>query len=485
MHSRVLWAGLAAVAGLAGLAAVVHPRASAPGVPTLARGDELPARGRVLWLDGHSSVRGGDAVAVRDSAGHLWLVDDRLRVREAALPGDIASVASAAPASDGGIWVVDGAGRLLRVTADGRVVARLETPFRSPALGGVGEDGRLVVTCASQGFPFALDTAPVAPVALLDTAGRAFQSFGVATRPAHTLLTDLANAGFAARAGARMFFAPFVRDEVVAFATTGDTLWTVRRGLAHETPEPRFELRNGRPVLNYFPVNLGIGLGPDGRLYVLSTADTTAGRSRLDVLDPSDGRKLATFFLPTILPTVVVTPAGRINVIPAARLLARAEGADRPSVPPFDWPRLDGGRVTEAALRGRVTIVNAWASWCAPCREEMPGLVALWTSLRDSGLALLTVSEDLDPEDARRWLDAHGLKPPVALGAGGGGREVLHYPGLPYTILVDRNGQIARRWIGYAGPHQIAEVAAAARRELGLGTAHPHAATPHDHASQP
>ncbi|MGH2373229.1 MAG: redoxin domain-containing protein [Candidatus Methylomirabilaceae bacterium] len=261
----------------------------------------------------------------------------------------------------------------------------------------------------------------------------------------------------------------------------------MRRGLAHQTPEPRFELRNGRPILNYFPVNLGIGLGPDGRLYVLSTADTSLGRSRLDVLDPADGRKLATFFLPTILPTIVVTPAGRIYVIPAARLLARAEGAQRPSVPPFDWPRSDGGRVTEGALRGQVTIVNAWASWCAPCREEMPELVALWASPRDSGLALLTVNEDLNPEAACHWLAAERLGPPVAL-ASGEGREVLHYPGLPYTILVDRNGRIARKWIGYAGPRQIADVAAAARRELGSGTAHTHAtvsATLHDHAAQP
>lgn len=131
-----------------------------------------------------------------------------------------------------------------------------------------------------------------------------------------------------------------------------------------------------------------------------------------------------------------------------------------------------------------MTIVNAWASWCAPCREEMPELVALWTSLRDSGLALLTVNEDLHDEDARRWLAAERLAPPVALAAGKG-REVLHYPGLPYTILVDRDGRIAQRWIGYAGPRQIADVAAAARRELGAAP-HTNTTAPaarHDHAT--
>ena len=484
-RARLGWAGLAAVAGLAGLAAALHPGAARPGAPTLGFDTEPPARGRLLWLDGRATVSGGRTVAGSDSAGRVLLVDDRLRVREAAVPGDVAAIVSAAPAADGGVWLVDGNGRLLRVTADGRIAARPETPYRVPALGGVDSDGRLTLVRAAAGVPFALDTAPAAPVALLDPSRGTVHTYGTATRPEQTLLTDLANAGHAVRDGERTFFAPLVRDELVAFGPAGDTLWRLRRGLLQETPDPRFELRDGRPVLNYFPVNLGLALGPDGRLYVLSTADSTVDRSRLDVLDPAEGRILATFLLPTAFPTIVVTPAGRVHALPSAWLLARAEGAERPSVPSFDWPRQDGGRVTDGTLRGRVTIINTWASWCAPCREEMPELVALWESLRDSGLALLAVNEDVNREDAGRWLEANRLRPPVALAAGNG-RAVLHYPGLPYTILVDHDGRIARRWIGYAGPPQIADIRAAARRELGLGAEHVAAQRPaarHDHAT--
>jgi cytochrome c biogenesis protein CcmG/thiol:disulfide interchange protein DsbE len=424
-------------------------------------------------------------VAARDSTGRIVLVDDRLRVRAATLPGDIASVVSAAPDGHGGIWVADATGRLLRISGGSRVDAGLETPFRVPALGGVGEDGRLILVRAPEGFPFALDTAPEPPVALLEPSGRLVRSYGVAARPRHALLTDLANAGHAARGGGRTFFAPFLRDELVAFGPAGDTLWIVRRGLIRETPDPRFELRDGRPVLDYFPLNLGLGLGPDGRLYALSIADTTLSRSRLDVLDPADGRRLATFFLPTPFPTIVVTPGGRVHAVTAARVLARAEDSHRPAVPIFDWPGEDGGRVTDRVLRGRVTIVNVWASWCAPCREEMPELVALWESLRDSGLALFAVNEDLDVADARRWLDANELRPPVALAAGEA-RRVLHYPGLPYTILVDREGRIAQRWIGYPGPGQIRDIGAAARRELELPAGRAPVSSPatrHDHAT--
>ena len=426
------------------------------------------------------------AVAARDSLGRVLLVDDRLRVREAALPGTVASVVSAAPAGDdGSVWIVDGHGRLLHVNPDGEITAEVATPYVVPAIGGSSDDGLLALVRSAEGFPFPLDTAPEAPIALVDAAGTRVASFGTARRPEHVLLSDLANTGHVVRIGDRTVFAPFLRDEITAFGPSGDTLWTVRRGLWQETPEPRFIVRDGRPVLDYFPVNLGLGVGPDGRLYALSTTDTTLGQSRLDVLDPSSGAVLATLSLPTVFPTIVVTRRGAVHLVTSAALLARAAAAGRPLVPSFEWETLDGARATETTLQGRVTIVNAWASWCAPCREEMPALAALWRSLADSGLALLAVNEDVQADQARRWLRDTGLDIPVLL-AGGRARGVLHYPGLPYTLLVDREGRIVRRWVGYLGPGQIEAIGAAARRELGMGSGHQHAAPPategHHHA---
>jgi thiol-disulfide isomerase/thioredoxin len=416
----------------------------------------------------------------------VLLFDDRLRVQEAALPGDVASVVSAAPAGDdGAVWVVDGHGRLLRVNPDGKVTAEIPTPYVVPAIGGAGDDGVIALVRSVEGFPFALDTAPEPPVVLVDATGRQVRRLGTSVVPAHVLLSDLANAGHVVRIGDQTVFAPFVRDEIIAFGPQGDTLWIVRRGLRHETPEPRFVVRGGRPVLDYFPVNLGLGVGPDGRLYVLSTTDTTLGHARLDVLDPSSGEMLATLPLPTAFPTIVVTRGGEVHLVSSGTLLARSSGAARPQMPAFDWPALGGERVTDAALRGRVTIVNAWASWCAPCREEMPALADLWHALADSGLALLAVNEDVQAEDARQWLRDTDLDLPVVL-AGGRGRGVLHYPGLPYTMLVDREGRIVRKWVGYLGPEQIEAIGAAARRELAGGSAHRHEAQSgargHEHA---
>jgi len=455
-------------AGVAVAAAALTASAARPGPPALLAGGQIPNGGRLLWLDGRPTISGFGTVAARDSAGRVLLADDRLRIREAALPGDLGSVVSAAPAPGGGLWVADTHSRLRHLTADGSPVAEIVAPYAVSALGGIGRDGRLSVVRSAEGFPFLLDTLPRPPVALVDPTGHATPDYlGVATQPSQPLLTDLANAGYVATAGSLTIFAPFVRDEVVAFTPYGDTSWMVRRGLVHETPDPRFRLRAGRPVLDYFPVNLGLAIGPQGRVYVLSTSDTSLARGRLDVLDPTTGDVLATLALPTAFPTIIVTRAGNVHVVPSGRLLERATEATRPKAPSFAWPASDGREVDHASLLGRVTVVNVWASWCEPCREEMPALVRLWQSLADSGLAFLAVNEDIRVEAARAWLRDQGLEPPVAF-ARGMARRTFGYRGLPYTVVVDREGRIVHKWSGYLGGSQIAEIEAVAKHELQL-----------------
>lgn len=455
--------------GLAALA--LWSRSSTPGPPQLDATAGVPSEGRLLWLDGRATVSGARRLAATDSTGRVFLVDHRLGVREGAIPGDVASIVSAAPAEeDDGLLLVDGRGRIVRVAPDGSAVAEIPSPYVVASLGAAA-DGRIVLTRSVEGFPFVLDTAPEAPAVVVDASGRVVQRFGAAARPHQVLLSDLANAGHVRAIADRVFFAPFIRDEIVAFTADGDTLWTLVRGLPQATPEPRFLLENGQAVLDYFPVNLGIALGPDGRLYALSTADTTLTHSRLDVIDMDAGHLLETFELPTAFPTIVVTRRGRIHLPSSGALLARAEVSAGPALPAFSWPDLTGTRVARADLLDRVTLINVWASWCAPCRQEMPELVELWESLSESGLAFYAVNEDIRSGDARDWLRETGLAPPVLL-AGGRAGATFNYPGLPYTMLVDGQGRIVTRWIGYGGPAQIDAIRTAARRQLGV---HPQA----------
>ena len=126
----------------------------------------------------------------------------------------------------------------------------------------------------------------------------------------------------------------------------------------------------------------------------------------------------------------------------------------------FDLQPLDetGYRSMLASYRGKVVLVNFWATWCAPCREEMPALVALERKLRQKGFVLVTVSAD-EPEQssaAAAFLAKHGVRPPAYLKKAANDQAFIdtvnrEWTGtLPATFLYDKNGRLARTFIGEA-----------------------------------
>jgi len=242
-------------------------------------------------------------------------------------------------------------------------------------------------------------------------------------------------------------------------------LWRTSRGLAHQTPDPRMFVDSGRVVVDYAPVNLGLALGPDGRIYVLSTPSATTAASRLDALDPRTGRLLSTTRFATALPTVAVDRRGRVTTPDPDRLLAPSGETARETFVAFDVPDLAGGRLRLADLRGKVVLLNVWASWCAPCREEMPALDSLRRASDSTRVAFVALSDDVIESSARRFLAEHPVGLQVGLG-GGNLKPRLHYVGLPYTVLLDSEGRVVRRWSGYTGPGQIAAEGSLIAEEL-------------------
>jgi hypothetical protein len=96
----------------------------------------------------------------------------------------------------------------------------------------------------------------------------------------------------------------------------------------------------------------------------------------------------------------------------------------------------------------------------------MPALDSLQQELSsEARFRFVTVNEDVRVESARRFLNEFSFEFTVLLGRGRAKRE-LHYPGLPYTILVDTEGRVVRKWIGYAGPLQTSQIRAAITGEL-------------------
>ncbi len=106
---------------------------------------------------------------------------------------------------------------------------------------------------------------------------------------------------------------------------------------------------------------------------------------------------------------------------------------------------LDGGTVRTADLRGRPLIVNLWASWCVPCREEFPLLVGANGAYRDEDLAVVGIIHRDDPESARRFATAQGATWPMLLDPDESAYRALVGIGLPQTYFVDAEGIV--RWV--------------------------------------
>jgi peroxiredoxin len=121
------------------------------------------------------------------------------------------------------------------------------------------------------------------------------------------------------------------------------------------------------------------------------------------------------------------------------------------AAPTFRLPTLSGGDVDLASFRGRLVVVNFWATWCPPCVEEMPSLERLHRKLAPEGLVLLSVSADEDEPTLRRFVAAHGLTFPVLRDPGGAGpAQAYHTTGYPETFVIDGKGVLVDSYIGPA-----------------------------------
>ena len=118
-------------------------------------------------------------------------------------------------------------------------------------------------------------------------------------------------------------------------------------------------------------------------------------------------------------------------------------------VPPFLVDAIDGRTVSTAQFHGRVVMVAFWATWCPPCREEIPEMIALANRFGDK-LQIIGVSEDDDasPEEVREFAANAGINYPIVMGSSGISREFGSVAALPTTFLVDTNGQVVQKHVG-------------------------------------
>ena len=117
--------------------------------------------------------------------------------------------------------------------------------------------------------------------------------------------------------------------------------------------------------------------------------------------------------------------------------------------PDFTLRSMDGQNLRLQEQRGRVVMVNFWATWCGPCQQEMPHLNRLYEKYRASGFVLLGVNVDEDTRNAAAVATKMGLKFPVLPDADKRVSKQYDLSAMPSTVLIDRDGKVRHVHRGY------------------------------------
>ncbi|UCB50610.1 MAG: TlpA family protein disulfide reductase [Deltaproteobacteria bacterium] len=118
------------------------------------------------------------------------------------------------------------------------------------------------------------------------------------------------------------------------------------------------------------------------------------------------------------------------------------------SPPDFTLPTLDGGSMTLSDLKGKVVLINFWATWCPPCREEMPSLERLYRHFKYEKFTLLAVDIMEHPETVKTFAREYNLSFPILLDKKGEVSQKYAANALPTTYVIDKEGKAVGKAIG-------------------------------------
>jgi thiol-disulfide isomerase/thioredoxin len=210
---------------------------------------------------------------------------------------------------------------------------------------------------------------------------------------------------------------------------------------------------------------------PNGNGSHPEVVNAPAARSEGHVADPADGS-----IQPPVTPTQSPVRGGGRNplalvvvaVIAAGMLyfgfhMARRTGPEAPSVlgkttpaPDFTLESLDGKNMRLSDFRGKAVLLNFWATWCGPCKIEMPWFVDFQKEYGSQGLQIVGVAmDDSSKEDIAKFAKDMGVNYPVLLGKEAVGDEYGGVPALPESFFIGRDGKIVDKIIGLKGKAEI------------------------------
>jgi peroxiredoxin len=144
------------------------------------------------------------------------------------------------------------------------------------------------------------------------------------------------------------------------------------------------------------------------------------------------------------------TPASLLSIVllAAAATSATAGGNSMPA-PDFALPARDGGELRLSELRGQVVMINFWATWCGPCRQEMPLLEQIHEKYEPLGFTMLGVNVEQDSAAAREWLKNVPVSFPILFDTKSAVSVSFGVEAMPSSVLIDREGRVRHVHRGY------------------------------------
>ncbi|HEY7192858.1 MAG TPA: TlpA disulfide reductase family protein [Gemmatimonadales bacterium] len=426
--------------------------------------------------DGFTLLFLGRAPAAR--VGHYSWAPDATHSRLIAFDGDlhvvktvtnprISSPVAVAPYPDSRLLITERTGEGVVFDTAGNPVREWESPF--PASFYASDGSRIIASRSPYFVQFVAEDGSAPLLWMLDTLGHRREGLGVIHVPDIRYLAQLVNAGPVTLRDGVAFYAPLVRDEILRLDASGSPVWRSSRGLIPAERDPRFAAGKDARV-EHALINIAMVVGPDGRLYVLGAQDSAARHLRLDVLNRESGEIVESRVLGTPATAIAVNRRGAIHVLDPEALLAQVPTQGRDLfVPAFALPDLTGKPVRLADYRGKVTLVNFWASWCEPCRAEFPHMAELYRNLDRKDFDIAAISDDVSDSKMRAFVAE--FRPPFPILVGRGNmKAVYHYRGLPYSVLLDKRGRIIERIFGFGGETEFQHLRETIAKEIHADT---------------
>jgi thiol-disulfide isomerase/thioredoxin len=150
------------------------------------------------------------------------------------------------------------------------------------------------------------------------------------------------------------------------------------------------------------------------------------------------------------------TPAGEFTPVPGSltdTLYKAGFSVPRTELAATDFTlqTLEGNKVSLSSYRGKLVFLSFWATWCGPCKQELPSMQALYDKLKGKGFTVVAVDLAEDSKTVKEFVKANGMTFPVLLDTDGKVGGTYEARSIPTNYLLDRDGKILARIVGYDG----------------------------------